>query len=241
MKKVIKALKGHKYLLFMDFEATQFSHEMISLGAELVTIDKNGYIIKRKPPIKKYVKPKNAIGKFVENLTGITSKDIQKYGVSFAAAMTDLKKYCGAHFKKCSFIAFGNHDLRILNQSISYNLDAPKELCKVIKDNFLDFQSIVSEFIKDEHLNPLSLSHYLEMFNLEFDGTVHDPLYDAKNLATLYDAFMKNKTIVYEGFLKNISRMTFNPTPVNQVVKKLLNNESVSPEDFKQYIKDYIE
>ena len=33
MKRVLKNFKGHKHLLFMDFEGTQFSHEMIAFGA----------------------------------------------------------------------------------------------------------------------------------------------------------------------------------------------------------------
>lgn len=43
MKNVLKKLKGRHYLCFLDFEGTQFSHEMIAYGAVLVTIDKKGY------------------------------------------------------------------------------------------------------------------------------------------------------------------------------------------------------
>lgn len=241
MKKVLKVFKGHRHLVFLDFEATQFSHEMIAYGAVLVTIDKNGYITKSKNPIKRFVIPKNAIGRYVENLTKITNKEIQKFGVPFSVAMTDLKKYCGLYFKRCSFITFGNHDFRILNQSISYNLDSPKELCKVIKNNFVDFQAIISEFIKDDKSNPMSLSHYLDVFKLDFEGQAHDPLYDAVNLSKLYDSFMKEKDIVYNQYMKNLNKMNFNPQPVNKVIKKLLNNESVSSEEFQEYIKEYID
>ena len=240
MKKVIKLLKGHKHLVFLDFEGTQFSHEMIAYGAVFVTIDKNGCIVKRKEPIKRYVKCKNAIGKFVENLTGITQKDLQSKGVSFRQAIIDLKKYCGLGFKKSSFITFGNHDMRILSQSSSYNLDSPTELCKIIKSNYIDFQSVISEFIKDDKNNVLSLSHYLEVFKLDFDGTAHDPMYDAVNLARLYDEFMKRKDIVLDEYIKNLSRNNFNPQPIDKVIKRLLKNEVVTPEEFQNYLKDYI-
>ena len=155
--------------------------------------------------------------------------------------MKDLKKYCGVHFKGSSFITFGNHDMRILNQSISYNLDSPKELCQVIKSNYVDFQSIISEFIKDDKNNVLSLTHYLELFGLQFDGTAHDPEYDAVNLARLYDAFMRRSDVVQEEFIKNMKRMSFNPAPVDKVIKKLLNGEAVTPEEFIEYTKEYIE
>ena len=241
MKRVLKYFKGHKHLVFLDFEGTQFSHEMIAYGAVMVTIDSKGYVVKKKAPIKRYVNAKNSIGRFVENLTGITRLDLDRFGVSFSTAIKDLKKYCGMYYKKSTFITFGNHDMRILNQSISYNLDSPKELCQVIKSNYLDFQSVISEFIKDEKNNVLSLSHYLELFGLEFDGTAHDPEYDAVNLATLYDAFMRKNDIVLTEFLKNMKRSSFNPSPVDKAIKKLLNGEAVTPEEFVGFTKEYIE
>lgn len=241
MKRVLKNFKGHKHLLFMDFEGTQFSHEMIAFGAVLVTIDKNGYIVKQKKPIKRYVRAKNAIGKFVEGLTGITQKDLNRYGVTFSQAMKDLKKYCGMAFKKSSFITFGNHDMRILGQSMSYNLDTPKDLCNIIRSNYVDFQSIISEFIRDEKGNVLSLSHYLELFGLPFDGEAHDPEYDALNLAKLYDVFMKDKDLVLNEFIKKMQNSSYGIEPINKVVKKLLSNNVVTPEEFTQLLKEYID
>lgn len=241
MKKVLKYFKGHKYLCFLDFEGTQFSHEMIAYGAILVTIDKAGKITRRKKSIKRLVKAKNSVGKYVENLTGITRLDLDRFGLNFSDAIKDLKKYCGIHFKGTSFLTFGAHDMRILNQSISYNLDSPKEMCNVIRGNMVDFQSIISEFVKDDHNNPLSLSHCLEAFNLEFDGTAHDPEYDAINLCRLYEAFMQNSEIVKNEFKKNLNRISYHPTPVNDVMKKLLAGETVTPEDLEKYIDTYIE
>ena len=52
-KKLQQILKGHKVLVFMDYEGTQFSHEMIAIGAILVVIDpKTGRIKKKKSPFK---------------------------------------------------------------------------------------------------------------------------------------------------------------------------------------------
>ena len=85
MEKVRRLLRGYRHICFLDFEGTQFSHEMIAFGAMLTTVDKNGLIVKEKKPIKYYVKCKNQIGKFVKNLTGITEKDLEKHGVARAA------------------------------------------------------------------------------------------------------------------------------------------------------------
>ena len=241
MKKVNRILKGRKYLCFLDFEGTQFSHEMIAYGSYFTYLNKNGEIVKAKNPIRSYVKCKNSIGKFVRELTGITEKDLEKYGVDFATAMNQIKKYCGFNFKKTMFVTFGNHDIRILNQSCSYNLNAPSEICDVIKKNYFDFQPVISEFIKDDHGNPLSLTHYLETFGVQFDGTAHDPMYNAVNLAKLYSVFLKEKDIVLNEYCKVLNRSNVGPEPVNNAVRKLLSGESVTPEEFKDFIRDYIE
>lgn len=241
MKKVLKKLKNHRYICFLDFEGTQFSHEMIAYGAVLATIDKKGRIVKRKPPIKRYVKAKNPIGKYVENLTGITRLDLDRFGMSFASAMKDLKRYCGMAFKNCTFMTFGNHDFRILNQSISYNLDSPKPIYEVIRNNYVDFQAIITEFIKDDKNNVLSLTHNLEVFKLEFEGEAHDPQNDAINLSRLYDAFMREDEVVLSEFKKTLSRSTFNPSPIDKAIKKLLKGSSITPEEFESYIKEYLE
>ena len=241
MEKLRKILKGYRHICFLDFEGTQFSHEMIAFGAVFVTLNKDGFIVKERKPIRRYVKAKNKIGKFVKDLTGITEKDLEKCGVDFLTAIKEIKKYCGMNFKKTIFMTFGNHDIRILNQSCSYNLNSPKELCDVIRKNYVDFQSIISEFVKDDNGNPLSLTHYLELFNVQFDGTAHDPLYDALNLGRLYNAFLKNKEVVLEQYIKVIKRTNFGPQPVSKAIHKLANGETVTPEEFTELLREYIQ
>ena len=73
MKKFEKLLKGHKSLVFLDFEGTQFSHEMIAIGALHVVIDRHGYIKKAKKPFRAYVKAHNRVGKIVTDLTGTSA------------------------------------------------------------------------------------------------------------------------------------------------------------------------
>lgn len=241
MKKLNRILKGRKYVCFLDFEGTQFSHEMIAYGAYFTYVNKEGQIVKAKNPIRNYVKCKNSIGRFVKELTNITEKDLEKYGVEFSKAINEIKKYCGMAFKKTLFVTFGNHDMRILNQSCSYNMDAPRDLCDIIKKNYMDFQSLISEFVKDDNGNPLSLTHYLELFNVQFEGSAHDPMYDAVNLAKLYNVFLREKEIVLTQYCKVLNRSNIGPEPVNKAIKKLLAGESVTPEEFKDYLKEYID
>ena len=241
MKKFERLLKGHKSLVFLDFEGTQFSHEMIAIGAMHVIIDRHGYIKKHKKPFKAYVKAHNRVGKIVTDLTGITDEMLKQKGVSFFTAMSDLKKYCGLSFRKSSFITFGNHDMKILSSSISYSFDFPKETVQCIQQNYIDFSVFISEFMRDDKGNPLSLVRYCEAFGVKEAGQAHDPAVDAENLAWLYDATMRKSSLLVNEYKKVLKSFNHFPLPVSNVIKKLANNEPVTAEEFEEEIKNYIE
>ena len=235
-----KALKGHHYICFMDFEGTQFSHEMIAIGAVLGYLDKKGRIKKLKDPFKIYVRSKNKIGSYVTNLTRITDDFLEKNGVSFYKALNELRKYCGPTFKKCSFMTFGNHDLRILNQSVSYNLDTPKEIVSIMQHNYIDFTSIIGEFVRDEHNNNYSLLKYCELFGVKIEGEAHDPASDALNLAYLYDGFLAKDEIVLNEYLKLLSNPHHLPLPLEKAAIALASGKDFTAEEFRKIAKDYI-
>ena len=240
MKKFEKLLKGHKSLVFLDFEGTQFSHEMIAIGATQVVIDRHGYIKKHKKPFRIYVKAHNRVGKIVTDLTGITDDMLKQQGVSFFTAMSELKKYCGLSFKKSSFITFGNHDMKILSSSISYSFDFPKEIVQCIQQNYIDFSAFISEFMRDDKGNPLSLLRYCEAFGVPQAGPAHDPAVDAENLAWLYDAAMRHSDILLDEYKKVLKSFNHFPQPVSNIIKKLANDQDVSYQEFEKEIKDYI-
>ena len=240
MKKFEKLLKGHKSLVFLDFEGTQFSHEMIAIGAMHVVIDRHGYIKKHKKPFKVYVKAHNRVGKIVTDLTGITDEMLKQKGVSFFTAMSELKKYVGLAFRKSSFITFGSHDMKILSSSISYSFDFPKETVQCIQQNYIDFSAFISEFMRDDKGNPLSLVKYCDAFSVKEAGPAHDPAVDAENLAWLYDATMRNSGLLVEEYKKVLKSFNHFPLPVCNVIKKLANNENVDAKEFEEEIKNYI-
>ena len=240
MKKFERLLKGHKSLVFLDFEGTQFSHEMIAIGATHVVIDRHGYIKKHKKPFRVYVKAHNRVGKIVTDLTGITDEMLKKNGVSFFTAMSELTKYCGLAFRKSSFITFGNHDMKILSSSISYSFDFPKEIVQCIQQNYIDFSAFIGEFMRDDKGNPLSLIRYCDAFGVKQAGPAHDPAVDAENLAWLYDATMRHSEILLEEYKKVLKSFNHFPQPVSNVIKKLANNENVTSDEFDKEIKDYI-
>lgn len=240
MKKITKLLRGRNVLLFLDFEGTQFSHEIISIGAVLCTLNRNNEIKTYKEPFKIFVKAKNKIGNYVTDLTQITEEMLKKQGISFNDSLLTLKKYLGMKWKKCLFVTYGSHDLRMLNQSIAYNFQYPKEFCSQIQHNYCDFSSFLSDYVRDEKGNPLSLVHACELFNVQLEEPAHDPRSDAINLARLFDAFVKNPLLVKEEFKKSILFTSHIPEPIRQILIKLNNGESVTAEEYDLYVKEYL-
>ena len=236
MKSIEKKINNAKVLCFLDLEGTQFSHEMIAIGAVKVYLRKDKTIKRICRGYYTLVKPKNRIGKVVTDLTGITEADIKKSGVPFRVALEGLKKYMRRDFTKSMYVTFGNHDLRILAQSLAHNLDVKKEDVQLlIKHNF-DFADFASSYVKDENNNTYSLTNFLKLFHIEFEGTQHNALADAKNLAYLYDAFLKQKVIVKNEYKKVLSHARHLPEPVHDVVQALSEGKTVTPEDFEQFI-----
>lgn len=240
MKKLTNSLGERRYICFLDFEGTQFSHEMIAFGAVLATVNRFGEIKNYKKPIKFFVKAKNKVGRVVEDLTGINDKILMEKGIPFDQALKELKKYCGSAFNQTTFMTFGNHDMKILSSSISYNLGAPTDIAKIIHKNYVDLQSIISEFIKDANNNAYSLENYLKVFNIDFEGIEHDPRWDAVNLMKLYSAFLNGKDIILVEYLKVLSNLNHLPLPIKESVKKLANGEDMTASEFVKLAEGYI-
>ncbi len=222
-----RILKGRKRLCFMDLEGTQFTHEMIAIGAIKVDIKKDGSVKKIHKGYYTLVKAKNRIGKVVTDLTGITEKDIKESGVPFRVAIEGLKKYMGIYFNKCLFVTFGNHDFRIMAQSLAHNLDVKKDDVEIIIKHQFDIAEFFNVYIKDDKNNNLSLSNMLKVFNIDFEGTQHDALADTKNLVYLYDAFLKNKEIVKNEYRKTLGMYRHLPEPIHLAIEKLARKENV--------------
>lgn len=241
MKELEKRIQHRRFLCFLDLEGTQFSHEMIAIGAVKVDLAKDMTIKKYHKGFYSLVKAKNKIGKIVTDLTGITEDMTKKDGVSFRVAINELKKYLGRNFSKTLFVTFGSHDLRILAQSLAYNLDANKDDVHLMIKHSFDLSEFISTFVKDENGNTYSLSNMLKVFNVDFKGTQHDAYADALNLAYLYDAMLKNKDILKVEYKKVLGQMRHLPEPIHNVIVQLLKGENVTPDDFEELVKKSLE
>ncbi len=225
----------------MDLEGTQFTHEMIAIGAVKVEIRKDGSVKKIHKGMYTLVKAKNRIGKVVTDLTGITEANLKECGIPFRSAIEQLKKYMGRDFGKCLFVTFGNHDFRIMAQSLAHNLDVKKEDVEIIIKHQFDFADFANGYIKDENNNNLSLANMLKVFNIDFEGTQHDALADTLNLVYLYDAFVKNREILKNKYRKTLGMYRHLPQPIHLAIERLANKENVTAEEFEKYVDDSLE
>ena len=106
----------------------------------------------------------------------------------------------------------------------------------------MDYSAFISEFIKDENGNPLSLVHYCEMFNVPEAGVAHDPSVDAVNLMNLYDAFLNNKEIALNQYKLVLQRTNSHfPPPVAKTITALAAGKDISAQEFENLLKEYLE
>jgi inhibitor of KinA sporulation pathway (predicted exonuclease) len=240
MKKLVRVLGHRRTLVFLDFEGTQQSHEMIAFAAIKAELRDDLSIKKTYKGIHHLVRPKKEVGRYVTKLTNITEIDVVDKGLPFAKALLRLRNYVGKNFQKSVFVVFGNHDVRILNQSLHYSPDGDTDIVKTITKNALDFSTFLSEFVKDDKGNPLSLINNLAVFKESFVGNHHHPLDDTKNLVLLYRLVLAKKDIILEEYLKVLMHLRHVPEPVKVIIQQLLKDEPVTKTSFMATIKEYI-
>ena len=237
MQKVDKILRGRNNIVFIDFEGTQRTQEMIAIGAVSCSLNRDGTIKNMKPAFKRFVRSTTKVGGIVQGLTGIDDNLLRKEGRSFYDTMVELRKYVGLKWKKTLFVTYGNNDMRILNQTIVHNLNSPLDVCKQIQTNYWDFGTFINGYVKDENYQTLSLVHLCELYEIELATPYHDPAVDAINLANLYNAFLTKKEITQREYKKVITHNPKLPTSVQAVLKALGNNQNVTPEQFDEELK----
>lgn len=237
-----KILKGRRNLVFIDFEGTQFSHEIIAVGCVKVKCDENGFIdTSNYETFRKYVKCYGSIGKIVSELTSINNEKLKYEGVILEEMLKEIEAFVGEDINETAFIVFGSNDVKMLVDSISYSKPSNDFIGYGICKRTIDFLSFISQYIKDKNGNNYSLTNYLKVFGLEPCGQSHDPLNDAIDLMNLYDAFMRDKEIKDREYLQVLKNQKLFPTPVRKMINKLLNGDSITPEEFKKEVHKYLE
>jgi len=175
-------------------------NEVIQIGA--VALDNLGNIVGEYNQI---VKPhySDSITPVIYRLTGITTENLRQ-GISFQEAMIDFSTWCDEKSDEKDFLiyAWSNSDLIQLQQEMLI-----KELTNFLDMKFMnvwnDFQFEFSELVGISSI--MSLDKAIKALDIDFAGSQHDALHDAKNTAKLYQMVQNKEEL--ERVMKPIKEM----------------------------------
>lgn len=241
MEALKKILRGKKHIVFFDLEGTQLSHEIIEIGAIGVSIGEDCKIKKYAKGFSCYVKAKSPIGHYVTEMTGITEKTLQNKGLIYHEAIEKFKKYVSRYKGDVIFCSYGNGDIFMLEQTAFANFDDGADFVRFIKKNYFDYSLFLGQYVKSEKGNIYSVTNALKLFDAIFEGTAHDALSDAKNLANLYEQFLEQKDTVAALYKKTLSAYRSLPLPVQKVMNQLRSGKSVDQDDYMRFIKESLD
>ncbi len=241
MEALKKILKGKKHIVFFDLEGTQITHEIIEIGAIGVTLNQDCTIRKYSKPFSCYVKARSPIGSIVTNLTGITEKTLKDKGIVYHEAMQKFYRYTSKYKGDVMFCSYGIGDITMLEQSAFANFDDQLDFIRFIKHNYFDYSQFFGTYVKSDKGNIYSVTNALKLFDAVFEGTAHDALSDAMNLANLYEQFLEQKDTVAALYKKTLSKYHSLPSPVQKVMNELASGNIVDQETYNRLIKESIE
>ena len=236
-----RELNTPKALVFLDFEATAYTAEMIEFGAAIAVLNKEQVYVPLPTTFKRYVTAKHEIGFVVKKLTGINEELLRKEGRPFGEVLSDFRKYVGRYWDDARFVTFGDYDLKILQTTAYLHEDCEISYVRQMQRKNYNFQRFIGRYVQDDNGNPLSLERDLEVFSLDFDGHEHDAADDAKNLMYLLMAVRDHPEILRERYPKVLQSMASKKIgkPVAQMIEKLSHGEDVSAEEWQRWIEDY--
>lgn len=240
MKLLNQALNDFKTIVFVDFEGTQYTQEIIAIGAIKVELDNKNKICKKYNSFKVFTKASGEVGKIVVKLTGITDDYLKENGVSFEQGIAKFEKYVGKTTNRIKYLSYGNFDMRLLHQSVANSLEGETPFIKTIYKNHIDFANILQYYIRSNNNEQLSLLDALKIFQVTPLADAHNPETDAKNLMLLFDATTTKQSILKEVYKQVLANNPHLPNPVNKAIKKMMKEGKVSKEEFERFIEEDI-
>jgi len=170
---------------FIDFEASQFSERIISIGC----VNSNGdeFYTLVHPMRKKKVK----VGKYVEKLTGITDADLATApDTDQALLMFQAYIQRTSNHEETFFFVYGDSDVNFLGRSC-YDAKIPqiKKFGNHLLHSLINYAEDVNTFFK---INGIRLKRVIEYIHNNEIEQAHNALEDAKMLKEVYDYIQNN-------------------------------------------------
>lgn len=115
-------------------------------------------------------------------------------------------------------------------------MDASMEFSRFVAKRTWDFCAFLKRYLQNPDGNPFSLERACEKFGIHFAGQAHDALADAYNLMDLYRRMLEDKETLGKAYQETLYNANKVPAPVREVLRRLSEGETISPEDFSAII-----
>lgn len=221
-----------KQLVFFDFEmlcsdtGMAFKKmEAIRLGAVKYVIDTGSITY-----FDQYIRPESSepLTKFCKTLTGIEDDDLVRAN-EFKEVFANFLEWIGG-IKKTRYFSWSPSDLFRLKMD-GLRHDISERTIKKIEQRYVDFQKLFKDRVSK---NPVSVEDALKLYDLEFIGEKHNPMFDAFNTLRIYETFInqpiQSDIIMVQQFIFGKTTPFFDIENLN---KKLQNQQR---EDAKHLI-----
>lgn len=215
-----------KQYVFFDFEMLCSDKGMPFEDMEAIRLGavKYNLITEELEFFDRYIKPVNnsPISLFCTRLTGIKGDDL-KDASTFKEVMHEFLSWVNG-IKKSRFFSWSPSDLiRLQHDCIRHQL--PPSIFKKINERYTDFQAV---FTKRVSKNPCSVENALKLFELDFIGEPHHPMYDSLNTFRIFKAFETEKRL--SDYLMIQHFMSVHPFPqepgrINELLKQMLKED----------------
>ncbi len=134
-----------------------------------------------------YIKPKyGVVTEYIEELTHITNEMLEDKR-SFEEVMDDFFEWCGEDFM---IYSWSKCDIGVLRKEIDLKKYHHINL-KYMLRHWCDLQADVDRTLKSRSC--LALDYVLEGLGLDFEGTQHSAIDDARNTAYVYQAYQNKR------------------------------------------------
>ncbi len=242
MKLLKSLLEDANHLLFLDFEGTQYTHEVIAVGAVLVTCDANYVPIGEPSTFKCYVKANAPIGPVVVTMTGISEELLKEQGISFSQFLSDLNHFLSNNCSRLKVLTYGDQDKRMLFNSFK-QIDKPSkfqtDFVNYLGRNTVDLGAFISKYLRGKKSEYISLIHLRELLKIPPSGTSHDPLVDALDLYHIFQVLVSKKEVLIESYKSLLKTSNLLPPPVKKLIIDLDNDANLTKQDLINALEVY--
>lgn len=219
LNELFLTFKENEYYIFFDFEATQYLHKPIRLGLCITCFNNDKFHILDE--YDSYIKTDDRIGSYVETLTSINKKLLDKEGKDFKNVIKEISSLFSKYNNK-TFISYSKQDKLILKNGIDFKKLNEKFLYEEINRKHLDLQIYFSRLIKRKS-GFYSLKDLLKMFNVnEIEKyEFHNPLIDSLAMILLLNKLFLNK----EKILNLNDENYFNCEDKDKILERMINDD----------------